>query len=253
MKIRFMQSIKAVLVGFIIGGNSFAYSESLSASVFNFNPYSFYNDAGELVGIMPDFIQMLSARSGIEIEIRREPYGRMLQNLQLGDVDFAIFFNSKKTAHISESLVKINELETVVTGLKPLNIQTYSDLKGLKIGIPIGVFLNPRFDNDSSLTKIPVKGYIELSKLLVSGRVDAIVSSREFLDYELGKLNVGKETLGEAYTLDVNEVWLRFSRKSNKGHLKDPLVKAALELLREDHYQRLLRKYLQRGEGEPPH
>ena len=220
-----------------------ANDQQLSAALFDSKPIAYHDDNGQIAGLMPDFIRLLSAQTGITIDIHIMPYGRMLNALAAGNHDFSIFYYSEATEPLVESLVKLEDAHTIVIGLKGTEINRYEDLSSLRIAVPRMIFYDPRFDNDSKLHKIKASDHRASIRFLLSGRADAVAGSETGIRYQMALLGLDNELLGEPYTLSSNEIWLRFSRKSNKQHLKPALLKAAQALQQKGEFVRLFRQH----------
>lgn len=219
-------------------------NQELRAAVFDFRPLSYYNKDDELTGVLPDFIELLSRDMGVNIKMERIPYSRMLKRLNLGESDFGIFFHSEETRHIVESLVKIDQIDIVVVGRKGTEINRYDDMNDLRIAIPRGIILDNSFDSDQSLNVTKVRDYQSAVRLLVGGRVDAIVGPQSTLLNNMANVNSNNITLGTPYRLWTKEVWLRFSRRSQNSNLKARLIQSTEKLVKQGHYKRIFDEHM---------
>jgi ABC-type amino acid transport substrate-binding protein len=214
---------------------SFAWSNerNLMAAVFYIEPFGFKNQAGEVSGITSDIIKAIENKSGIKIDQTLLPYKRMLVFLETGEIDFAIFFRSKLSETITESIIPLYELRTVVVGRKGSKISTYNDIYKLKLATPLGVQYKPQFDDDTQLKITNVNDYDSAISMLQRNYVDAVISPEKILHYQLKKMGIKKEILGEPYVLTTNTAWLQFSKKSrNKPAIAT--LKSSIEALKKD-------------------
>jgi ABC-type amino acid transport substrate-binding protein len=221
-----------------------AKSEDLIAAVYSIEPFSYYNNQGKLVGILPDFIEIVSKRFNINIHIKQYPYGRMLQSLKNGNSDFTIHIRSSNTEHIADSLVKVDDIEIYITGKKGIEINSYNDLRELRISQPRGTFFDDRFDSDKDLQVVKVNGHESSTKLMLNGRVDAVAAPIESVYYELSKLHLNNLPLGKPYLLSKKALWLRFSKKSRQHKDRGKVANAVKTLVEEGVFKETYSRYL---------
>ena len=205
-------------------------SEKLKAGLFQIVPYA-YMEEGKLTGITHDIIQGLQNESNVTIETQLLPYKRMLNYLELGKIDFGIFFLSNYSESFSEKLIAMYDLDTIVIGKKSLKISSFDDLLKLRMATPLGVNYNAKLNNKKQLKITRVKDYKNAILMLDSNHIDALIGPRKIVEYQLKLLDMDIKNLGEPYILTTNTAWIQFSDQSKKSQYKDILIKAAKKLL----------------------
>ncbi len=150
-----------------------SYGAPLKAAIFDIAPWGYRDSNKQIAGIEYEIIQAISKEMNEDIEINLMPYKRMMVELEVGKVDFSIFFRSTKSEKMASPAVKWGALDIIVVGMKDLKLKTYDDLKNKSIGVRFGGYFNPKFDNDKTLNNISHPNYakavslvrIELNKL----------------------------------------------------------------------------------------
>ena len=214
---------------------SFAWSndKKLIAAIFYIEPFGYKNQDGKISGATSDIIKAIENVSDIKIHQVILPYKRMIEFLKTGEVDFAIFFRSKLSDTITESVIPLYDLRTVVVGRKGTKITSYDDIYDIKLATPLGVQYKPRLDDDKQLKITYVHDYDSAILMLQHKHVDAIISPEKILSYQLKKLGLKTDILGESYILTTNTAWLQFSKNSKNKQYID-VLKSSVKLLKKE-------------------
>lgn len=202
----------------------------LKAGLFNIVPYAYYKNE-KVIGITPDIIEGLKKESNLNIEMTLLPYKRMLYYLELGKIDFAVFFLSDYSAYFSEKLIPLYSLETIIIGKKGLVISSYKDLHNLTLATPLGVKYDKKLSDDKEINIFYVKDYQNAIGMLMKGYADAIIAPKKILSHQLKKAGININELGIPYILTKNTAWIQFSHKSKLQHHKKTLINSAQKLL----------------------
>jgi len=218
--------------------------EKLRGGLFNIVPYA-YIEKGKLTGITYDIMQNLQKESDITIETKLLPYKRMLNDLELGKIDFGIFFLSDYSESFSEKLIAMYDLETIVIGKKDLIISSPDDLIKLHMATPLGVNYNAKLAKDKQLKITRVQDYKNAILMLENDNINAIIGPKSIIGYQLKLLGMNINDFGKPYTLITNTAWIQFSDKSKKQNYKDTLHKAAKRLLKSGKIDEIIQKYYQ--------
>jgi len=206
--------------------------DTLTIGVFKILPYGNLED-GKVVGIIPDIASRLEKLSGITIKKKLLPYKRMIESLDSGSIDFAIFFLSDRSQQVSDRIIPLYDLDTIAVGLKGSSILKYEDLYNYQIATPRGVHYSSRFSKDDKMKINYVLDYNYALKMLVSKRVGVVIAPEKIFMFQLKKLGYNDSILDRPYILTTNTAWLQFSKKSKKKALINKLIKAA-KILKEN-------------------
>jgi len=232
----------SILIACFIGPQ-FSYAQGLKAAIFDVAPWG-HEENGHIAGIEYEIINAISKEMGEDIDIQLVPYKRMIENLETGTVDFAIFYRSKKSEKSGEPIAKWGKLDIIVIGRAGTDILSYKDLKPLEVAVRLGGYFDPHFDNDSTLNKLSVDNYEHGIKLLMANRVDAVIGTAATLYYEFNKQGINLDQLGKPFFIASAEDWLHFSRKSIQQDKKEDLKQAVNTLVRNGRLEQIFSKYL---------
>ncbi len=214
-------------------------------------PWGFYHPISsngeyrhKLAGIWIDIIELLSKRTGLEINTSLAPHARVVQNLENGKVDLSFLVRTRDVNPKVMFLVEILPVATIVVSLQKTKIKVFNDLYGIRIGIVRGSENEPRFDEDSALFKQAYRNHKIIVNMLFQRRLDAIVGDSVSIPYLIQKQGFNQTTF-HTFTLYETPVWITLS--SNSNNLPDPrlLIKANGELKKSGIYDRIIRKYTQ--------
>lgn len=216
-----------------------AQASTLTAVAFELRPW------GERVnsspsGIIPEYIKALEEKSKIDIDLKLVPYGRMISMLKNGNADFAIFYKTESLNGITPFKF-INSQKNIVVARGNLN--SYSSLEGLNIGVGLNILLNDQFDQDETLRKRSAKDYERVSKMFQSNRVDAIAGNETVIYSELGRLGFNINQLGKPFVLGEKEIWLQVSDKSKRKDQIDALMPSLEEMVNKKEFESLIDKH----------
>lgn len=237
-------TIFLVILTAFISGPVNCQAQALKAAIFDIAPWGYLDKDGKIGGIQFELIRAIAKEMGEDIDIQLVPYKRMIENLETGAADFAIFYRSRKSEKSCEPLANWGKLDIIVIGRAGTNLRSYQDLKPLEIAVRLGGFFEPHFDTDSTLNKLTVDNYSHGIKLLMAKRADAVIGTRATLYYEFQKQGVALDELGEPFVINSKEDWLHFSRKSVHQEKKENLTQAVNKLVKSGTFDQIFSKYL---------
>ncbi len=195
----------AETVSFVTGANS--------------PPYT-YVEHDEIVGLTIDIVKEACTRLGLEPTIRREPWKRALQSVELGKRDgiIAPAYTEERSAFLyypSESLGASIKVVFVILKGSGVTVTGLDDLKGKKLGIVSGYTYGAEFDHADELkehvTIIETRDETQLLRMFDAGRMDVIVTREipfRYLAKQLGLHN----RFEIAHVLSEKELYVAFSK-----------------------------------------
>ncbi len=231
-----------VLMAFLIAPHCQA--KGLSAAIFDIAPWGYLDNDGNIAGIEYEIISAIAEEMAEDIDIQLVPYKRMLENLEAGVVDFAIFYRSAKSEQSGEPLAKWGKLDIIVVGRAGTDLRSYEDLRPLTVAVRLGGLFDPHFNNDATLKKLVVDNYAHGLKMLMAKRVDAVIGTAATLFYECQNMGVPAEELGVPFIIASTEDWLHISRKSAHQDKKEKIARAVHKLVGNGTFARIFSKYL---------
>lgn len=215
-------------------------SVSLQALIMETEPWGFYNpQTGEPQGIWIDIANALEEQSGIPQDKRLAPYARVMESLAQGDADLSYLIQSPDRDEEVVHAGFLFNFGSVVQARSGVRLQSYDDLKGLRIGVLQGIRLSPEFDQDDELYKVPVRNYETQINMLAAGRLDALSGNSLSLAYLQEQMQI-EDLLGERLVLQVTPVTLQVSRQSEYLNQIEPLTQAVNQLRKKGRIEAIL-------------
>ena len=184
-------------------------SDSMLVVTEEWPPYNYSNAAGEIVGISTEMVEQALTNVGISYTLSSYPWVRSYE-LALNKANVLLF-----------STVRIPEREQLFHWVCPLHLVEYSvfklatrkdivinslsDLKKYSTGITRGTFLDSFFEREK-LTygdQLQVSSNNQVSfQNLINERVDLIIDTPQYIDRQLGKLELVPDYIRSAYKLN---------------------------------------------------
>jgi polar amino acid transport system substrate-binding protein len=147
-----------------------------------FKPQS-YLENGVPAGIIPTLFNRLSQDTGDHYKLILLPWKRAVGESTAGNGGITSFTRTEERAKIfdfSEPIFR-NKVQMVVLKEKVFEFQTFNDLKGKIIGLPLGSSFGDAFDHaaqDEIFTTEPDTNQVSRIKKLILGRIDVAVIGR---------------------------------------------------------------------------
>jgi ABC-type amino acid transport substrate-binding protein len=172
-------------------------------------PWAYEDRDGIPRGSLIQVTNRLSELTGVPIETRLRPLRRALIELNSGEVNFSLLFQSpamdSRATNVAQ-VMKINiMLAASVDTDYPLTLET---LKGRRIGYIRGTYLGDAFERDTDVEKVPVAVISQGIEMLDLGRLSAILASDHAIIRSLqsmgrsnDELRFRRHKLGQAGTL----------------------------------------------------
>lgn len=172
------------------------------------------NPAGER-GIYADMADAIAAHTNIPIELRFMPYGRMLQELKTGGVDYAFGVVSPPIAEAGTFIAVVSKVPMVAVARKGLSLKSLDDLRNFTdVGYLRGGSCGPVVDGDAAIHRVSQDNYDSAIHKLAAGRLDGWCSIKAGFTYALDSLKMTAE-VGDQ--LDYGEVKMGFQVTSAKA------------------------------------
>ena len=214
----------------------------VTVATMNVTNYGFIQD-GEKKGVFYEIANSIVIRAGYTPENTVVPYPRAVFLLKNGTVDLSIMLSNKEIEKAAEQLSPIFEIDNIVVGLAGFKIKSLEDLQGKIVAGLRNAHYDSRYDDAEKIVKFPSLNYIQSIKMLINGRVDAVIGTRPDIFWTLRKLGIPNNTLGDPITLNTKSIFLHFSKKSNKSVIKPNIISAAESLSREGVFEDILARY----------
>ncbi|MCL6414660.1 transporter substrate-binding domain-containing protein [Aestuariirhabdus sp. Z084] len=208
-----------------------AYPDSLQVSTSTVKPWGYVNAQGQLDGLLSRFTLELEKHSGITLNNTLTPYPRVIQEVKSGQADLAVLFKSPQADQYGIDLGEVVKTSIIITAradAPPIN--SLDALAGKRVGYIRGSRYGASFDDNLQLYKVPIRDMAQGVRMLMQGRIEAMVSADYTLFYTLRELDIEPTRLVHLLTLDSNSGHLYLSRRSTKPDSAANLQKALEEM-----------------------
>ena len=170
-------------------------------------------DGNQYLGVFPELVSELEARTGYKIRMTLTPYARINKELESGRQDCTILVSDNKRKEITERGELLFNHPVGILAKKDTVLKKYSDISGLRITLLRGSAISNRFDHDEELKKEFDTDYLISLRKLQHGRIDAIAGAIPTIQY-LAKVNGMADLLGKPLELGSEPIYLQCSKKS---------------------------------------
>lgn len=156
----------------------FAKSDYIIACIDDYPPYQYLDSPP--YGIHITALTKLAQTLNKQIQFIKSPnFARCVRFLKNGEVDViaGLNKNKKREEFAFYAPYKIEE-EHVVISKNASDISDYQNLKGKIIGVPRGTTYFRKFNEDTSLNKIPIQSIRIGIELIIRNRIDVIITSK---------------------------------------------------------------------------
>ena len=211
-------------------------------------PFRMEGRDGRIEGLDIDLLEELQRRTGVQFEVRRQPWARALEDMRRGQAD------------LMTGLARTAEREQYIDYLQPAyhacaprlygspqraaSIRDYAQLTGLRIGYVLQSAYFEPFDSDPALTKIGVKNEEQLLQMQLRGRIEVLIGTDCQVDFQLRDPQLAGQLVKLAYQPPQQTLlFIGLSRASPRLAERERLSAALQALLREGWLERAAQRY----------
>jgi ABC-type amino acid transport substrate-binding protein len=203
-------------------------------------PWAYENRDGIPEGSLIQVTNRLSELTGIPIEARLRPLRRALIELDSGEVNFSLVFQSpamdSRAINIAQ-VMKINIMLAAPVGTDYL--LTLEALTGARIGYIRGTYLGEAFERDTELQKVPVAVISQGIEMLDLGRLSAILASDHAIIRSLRAMGRGNDELRFSKHIEGQPGALYMSRKAQRPAVAEAFRKAVRQMVESNEMDRI--------------
>lgn len=146
---------------------------------------------GRFRGLDVDILEAMAKRAGVEVEVRRYPWGRALSFMQSGKVDLMMGLarTAERERYIDYLAPSYYECHPAFYGRAEVanRVHRYDDLYALELGYVLKSAYFEPFDSDPKLRRHGVPTEQQLLGMVVRGHLDLLVGTDCQVDYALAK------------------------------------------------------------------
>lgn len=231
---------------YLLGNNKTILTVAISSK--GYFPYN-YEENGERKGLTIDILHYIEHNSKYDFEFIVVPWPRALYLVSQGKVDLILtLFKNKKREQIYHFIepfygYEANQLFSLIETKVEFSGQL-QQLSPYSIGIVREYSYGESFDQASNLEKFPVLTEEVLLKLLLSKRVDVVLSNSLIFNNFILKYNLDSKIKAIKPYLQITPVYMALTKKREDAQEINKNLGLLIKKLKSTHYyQELLDKY----------
>ena len=195
-------------------------------------------------GIYVNLAEAMVTHTKVPLEIKFVPYGRMLQQVKSGDLDYAFGVVGPATSEAGQFTAIVGKVPMVAVARKGLPLKALSDLHGFnEVGYLRGGSCGAAVDGDTEIKRVSQDSYESAIRKMAAGRLDGWCSVKAGFTYTLATLKMDAE-LGDQ--IDYGEVKIGFQvtgAKADSAEARE-LTEVAGKLVSEGVAGQIFTRYL---------
>ncbi|MEX0603772.1 MAG: transporter substrate-binding domain-containing protein [Marinobacter sp.] len=222
------------LSSFVLQAGESAFYNPLSPAIFvtpDVWPWGFTNDEGQPAGMLPRFTSRVAAIANVPVINELRPHRRATTELQSGETDFVVLFQSPVTDAAGVRVVNVVTVEILLAGVAgsryPLTID---GLAGKSVGYIRGTYYGEAFERDREIVKVPVNSLEQAIEMLKLGRLDAMVASDQLFYHTLEAMKLAIDEFRTDTVINEQKAFLYMSRKAQNPQLFKAIRQAAVQM-----------------------
>lgn len=240
---RTLLTVISLVAGCCLQGTTFAQEdESIEIRTIGIPPYGIQNNTGSN-GIYYDIANLLAQDAGYRANNHIYPYARIVNELKTGQTDMTIMFKYAELEGHVDYVAPLPSLKTVVIGLKGSTFDSVSSLKGRTLAYLRGAKFSDEIDNDPEIFKHVTDDFEQGMKMLMFGRVDAIIGPMDPIFRAVEGTEKGRTVFGEPLVVAERTPWVQISKKSTKSLSVNKLKIIFDNMLKRGELSALRKKY----------
>jgi len=193
-----------------------------------YSPYAMQDAAGQVVGIDPDYLELIGRRTGLKFQNEvRNDWGRIVQDFKAGQVDvlMSLAHTADREGYLTYTRSYASAPNVIVTRSDSPYLFALAELKGRTIGIPKGAVALRRDLNQflPGNTVVEYEGSVDCYRAVANGEVYAAVGEVANASYLIrahhwNNLRLGSviSTSADLY-LGVRKDWSMLTQIINKA------------------------------------
>jgi polar amino acid transport system substrate-binding protein len=200
------------------------------------------------VGIDIDILELLAAELGVELDVQRHPFARILEMIKKDQADLVTGI-----ARTPERAEYIHYIPTPYYAVGPVfytqagkgnSIREYDDLYKITVGYSLNSAYFEPFNSDPRLKKNGLSTEAQLLQMLALGRLEAIIGTNPNLAYDVKRLGLRDKVQQAAYVpSQQTPIYFGLSRGSRLLSQADRIDRFIRRLSQGQELQRITEKY----------
>jgi ABC-type amino acid transport substrate-binding protein len=172
---------------------------ALRIAVIDLRPWTVHGAAGG--GVFFELAQQLAQQAGIALDPVVVPYARAATLLARGEVDLMFSIDTARMRRTAVAGVHLSMEEVVVLTPRGVTVGSLADLRGKTVGRLRDADYDDAFAADAAIIKYDTASYEQELRMLLKGRIDAVIGVRSALLYALKEIGVAPTRLAPPWVL----------------------------------------------------
>lgn len=206
-------------------------------------------------GIDVDILAEVGRRANVSWEYTECPWRRCLEMMKTGQVD--VVTSLSKTAERQEYMLflgpyyHIEKVSFYTLKGSDVQVSVYDDLYGHTIGAVKGSVYFTQFDTDSKILKEEVTQDRQHLQMLLSKRVDLVISYETIMDYLLANFGWQDRVEKVEFSHDSIPSYLALSKSSPLLDYSDKLTNAVKEMVQSGEIEKIKKRFMMKVHPSP--
>jgi ABC-type amino acid transport substrate-binding protein len=180
-------------------------------------PWAYKDSSGEPQGSLVEIVKRLSELTGVPVEPRLRPLRRALIELDSGEVNFSLLFESPELDARAINVARLAKINLLLAALADTNYPlSLEALEGKRIGYIRGTYLGEAFKREARAQKVPVSVISQGIEMLPLNRLSAILASDHAILRSLKTMGLSRDFLRYSKHVDGQPGALYMSRKAQR-------------------------------------
>jgi ABC-type amino acid transport substrate-binding protein len=168
-------------------------------------PWGYLDETGRPAGLISELALRLGSLAGLPVENRVVPHQRLLRELRHGRTTFAVLFDNPLLNDHTENLGAVLHTNLLLMALETAPLQLSLEGLGAKrVGYIRGTYYGQAFEDDQKVIKVAVSDVDQGLRMLMLGRLDAIIISEIVLHHTLNALAIDPKRFAYSVHLQNN-------------------------------------------------
>jgi ABC-type amino acid transport substrate-binding protein len=195
-------------------------------------------------GIYVNLAEAIATHTSVPIEIKFVPYGRMLQLVRSGELDYAFGVVGPATSDAGKFTTIVGKVPMVAVARKGLTLKSLADLHQFsEVGYLRGGSCGAAVDSDTEIKRTPQDSYESAIRKMAAGRLDGWCSVKAGFTYTLNALKMDSE-IGDQ--IEYGEVKIGFQVTNAKADSEEArqLTEVAAKVVSDGEAGKIFTRYL---------
>jgi len=233
----------ALLLAFPVASAEQEITSSLDMLTLSQIPYGFVTPEGETTGVLYQILNEVMVLSTIGKHNNLVPFKRGLAKIRAKHNFCTIAAGTTESAELFDLVEPIGyQMSAGILPAKGIDLVDYDSLKNLRIAVPLGAYIEERFNSDTNLHKIIPSKFVNAMKMLKSGRIDAVAGTIPALTYIAKTQGMDERSFGKPLIYDPFDLYLLCSY-GIPTDVRYKLKKALKDLKAKGRVQQILERY----------